>query len=85
MHNAFIGWSNADAWDVVSDGTVAMIANPELVLPRDVDEAKHDWPQICGDCDLARSSTCQRCFWLPMLLVHDTFVHLEERNAQPDA
>ena len=59
-------------WEIVSDGTVAMIANMRDVHPKDVDMAAQEYASLCGDCSFIRGPLCSGCFHLPYLLIHDS-------------
>ena len=78
-------WENSDEWDIQTNGTVAWIANLEALHPADVESALMDYPRICGDCTSARTRTCERCFWLPVLLVNDTVEREMKVNADASA
>ncbi|MFA5387394.1 MAG: hypothetical protein WC322_03270 [Candidatus Paceibacterota bacterium] len=70
----FIYWENSDEWEVVPAGDTAVIANKEIVRREDINHAAQEYEYECGDCGLARTNTCQRCFFWPVLLIHDTFL-----------
>jgi hypothetical protein len=73
MSDEHIYFDNTDEWGVEPSGNIAVIANPGSVHPLDKQQAFDDYPTICGECISLQTQTCGRCFWLPVLLIHDTF------------
>lgn len=65
-------WDNCDEWDVQTDGRIAHIANRDAIHPDDIADAKENFPTICGECGAIRTPSCSRCFWINLLLIHDT-------------